>query len=127
MDKPGKPNDLTAISDRANAVISELDRAVSEILDASEQSARVLQEIRDTPEFNRKTDDLLAQMGEESQRIIAACSVQDVIRQHLEILIRDLEKDGSPHKKQKDSEKLLAGPQLDGQVLRQQDIDDLLE
>lgn len=127
MGKPEKSNNLTAISDRTNAVISELGRAISEILDASEKNARVLQEIRDTAKLNHKTNGLLNQISKENQRIIAACSVQDVIRQHLEILIRDIEKDGLTHKKDKDSEKLLAGPRLDGQILHQQDIDDLLK
>ena len=73
------------------------------------------------------TIDLLAQISDANQRVVAACSVQDVVRQHLEILIRNIGKEDRPSRENSENEKLLAGPQLDGQVLGQQDIDELLE
>ncbi len=127
MSKSVKPYNISAISARTDAAIADLDRAVSEILDASEQSARALQQISKINEFRPDSADLLTQISDANQRIVAACSVQDVVRQHLEILIRDIEKDDQPSRENRENEKLLAGPQLDGQVLGQQDVDDLLD
>ncbi len=128
MSKSDNSKDISTISDRAEAVIADLDRAISEILDASEQSARALQHIGNINNLGADdTIDLLAQISDANQRVVAACSVQDVVRQHLEILIRNIGKEDRPSRENSENEKLLAGPQLDGQVLGQQDIDELLE
>ena len=127
MDKSEKPTGTAIISDRADTVIAELERAISEILDATEHNADLLQQIHTLNVTNPDTNALVAQITNTNQRIFAACSVQDVIRQHLNILIKDIENGGQPSQEDIESEKLLAGPQLDGQVLDQQDIDDLLK
>lgn len=128
MSESKKPYDISAISGRTDAAVADLDRAISEILDASEQSAHALQQISKINELSSDdSTNLLTLISDANQRIVAACSVQDIVRQHLEILIRDIEKGDQPSRENRENEKLLAGPQLDGQVLRQQDIDDLLE
>ena len=127
MGKADNSDDVTAISERAAAIISEMDQAASKILDASEFSHETLERLRAMIGLPDGAAELLAEMVSANERIVASCSSHDVIKQHLELLIRDLEKCDASSKASNMNEKLLAGPELDGQGLHQQDIDDLLK
>lgn len=127
MTKPEKPSDLPPISNRVKMIDANIDQAVSEILAASELSASALKQLTTDDNLNEDQLQLLATLRTANNRIVATCSFQDVIRQHLKILIDDLAKHDHSTDRNNNSEKLLAGPQMDGQGLRQQDVDDLLK
>lgn len=127
MTQPDKQSDLSLTANRAETINTDIARAISEILNASELSVHALKRLSAVDDLAGDQLKWLAELMGASDRIVAACSVQDVIRQHLEILIRDVEKHVQPTGSNNNNEKLLAGPQIDGQGLSQQDIDDLLK
>lgn len=120
-------NKRVSAGDRIKAINEDLDQAVSEILDASELNTNTLSQLGSRSGLSEEAKQLVANLQDQNTRIIAACSVQDVIRQHLQLLIQEIDSSTHSITSEKNNEKLLAGPQVDGQGLRQQDIDDLLE
>lgn len=126
MPKSEKPGKTPLITNRIKTINTNIDRTISEILNASELSAHALKKLGAAADLASDQLKLIAELKGANDRIVAACSAQDVIRQHLEILIHDVEKHDQPTRSNNNNEKLLAGPQMDGQGLSQQDIDDLL-
>ena len=112
------------IQDRAEAVMSEIDRSFAEILKATEQFGQAADQLGNQIQNAETAATMIDKIQDANARIVAACSSKDVIRQHLDLLVKDL---GTPPSKAahiSGDEKLLAGPQIDGQGLSQQDIDD---
>lgn len=127
MVKSLTPSDISAITGRAKSINADMDKAISEILDASEINTLALNTLSMSDDLNTDQLQLVDGLKRANERIAAACSIHDVIRQHLEILIHDVQKPDQSPESDNNNEKLLAGPQVDGQGLRQQDIDDLLK
>lgn len=127
MVKSLTPSDISTITGRAKSINADMDKAISEILDASEINTLALNTLSMSDDLNTDQLQLVDGLKRANERIAAACSIHDVIRQHLEILIHDVQKPDQSPESDNNNEKLLAGPQVDGQGLRQQDIDDLLK
>jgi hypothetical protein len=120
-------SELLSIQDRADAVMSEVDRAFAEILDATEQSVQAADQLGDQTQDSETWADMIGKIQDANARIVAVCSSQDVIRQHVDFLVKDLGNPTPADKHITDEEKLLAGPQIDGQGLSQKDIDDMFD
>lgn len=120
-------SDSPSVQERAEAVMSEIDRAFSDILDATERSYQAIDQLGDTTHDADNTADMISKIQDANARIVSICSSQDVIRQHLDFLVKDLGSHEPKAKGSSEDEKLLAGPQLDGQGLSQRDIDDMFD
>lgn len=118
--------DSRNIEDRAEAIMTEIDRAFAEILDAAEQCSQAANQLGNQTQ-NAETAAMIDKIQVANARIVAACSSQDVIRQHLDLLVKGRSNPPSQAEQITDGEKLLAGPQIDGQGLNQQDIDDIFD
>lgn len=116
-----------SIQDRADAVMSEVDRAFAEILDATEQCVQAADQLGNQTQNPETAATLIDKLQDANARIVAVCSSQDVIRQHLDFLVKDIGNSAPKAEDISDEEKLLAGPQIDGQGLSQQDIDDMFD
>lgn len=119
--------DSPSIQDRAEAVMSEIDRAFAEILNATEQASQAADQLGNQTRNSETAATMVNKLHDANARIVAACSSQDVIRQHLDFIVKDLTNPPPKTAPGTDDEKLLAGPQIDGQGLSQQDIDDMFD
>ncbi len=107
--------------------MSEIERAFAEILDATEQFSQVADQLGNKPLNANTKAKMIVKVQDANARIVAICSSQDVIRQHIDFLVKDLGNPSPTAEHMTDDEKLLAGPQVDGQGLSQQDIDDMFD
>lgn len=118
---PDRSEEIAKIS---HQILADSEQRISEVLNASDDILKAIDGLRRIIASNVQASRLLNDIEAANSRSVAACSILDVIRQHDENLQRILS--GYDPRSEED-QKLLAGPQSDGQGLSQQDIDDLLK
>lgn len=118
--------DSKTISQRLNAIEATSEQGISEILNLAESSKTTLEGLRRIISNNVQASQLLTELERLNAETLATCSFQDIIRQNISLARGQLT--GNKTGEADDpGEKLLAGPQLDGQGIDQNDVDDLLK
>ena len=120
-------SDTLSVQDRAEAVMSEVERAFAEILDATEQFSHAADQLGNQTQDLETVATLINKIQDANARSVAVCSSQDVIRQYVDFLVKDLGNPGPKAEHITDDENLLAGPQIEGQGLSQNYIDDMFD
>lgn len=118
--------DSKTISQRLNAIEATSEQGISEILNLAESTKTTLEGLRRIISNNVQASQLLTELERLNAETLATCSFQDIIRQNISLARGQLT--GNKTGEADDpGEKLLAGPQLDGQGIDQNDVDDLLK
>ncbi len=133
------------MSDQLDAIVQATGDATNSILEVVEQNSETINKIRDKTE-NSEVRGLLDELENNSNNIFEACTFQDITGQRvtkiarsvtyvesrvnalIEIFGKDqLENIEVEAEDKTEDEKLLAGPQLDGQGVTQDEIDKLFD
>ncbi len=134
------------MSDQLDAIVKATSDATNSIMDAVEQSEDLMRELRNAVTDNEKATKILDKMEMNTGTIYEACSFQDITGQRVTKIARsityvearvnslielfgkeELEKLDVGQEEKTEDEKLLAGPQLEGQGVTQDEIDKLFD
>lgn len=118
------PNQSEEIAKISRQIVADSEQQISEVLNASDDILKAIDGLRRIIANNVQATRLLNDLEAANSRSVAACSILDVIRQHTDNLQRIL---SQQDRRSEEDQKILAGPQSDGQGLSQQEIDDLLK
>jgi chemotaxis protein CheZ len=147
IDRPAEgEHGFNSMGDQLDAIVEATETATNTIMEAVEKNDDVVQNIRNKvsdPEINAMLDQINANSGD----VFEACSFQDITGQRvnkviksityveervnalIDVMGRDTIKEAEvlPEEQKTEDEKLLAGPQLEGKGLSQDDIDSLFD
>ena len=147
IDRPGDAtDDFDSMGDQMLAVVKATEEATNTIMEATESSGAVVAKLRELID-NPDQLALLDRISDNANSVFEACSFQDITGQRvgrvaksityveervdmLKHLLGEHETetvDLGVDQAQSDDEKLLNGPQLDGEGLSQDDIDSLFD
>ena len=134
------------MSDQLDAIVRATSDATNSIMDSVEKSEDLMRDLRGAIDGNEKATEILDQMEMNTGNIYEACSFQDITGQRVTKIARSITyvearvnalielfgKDALEglqveEEEKSEDEKLLAGPQLEGQGVTQDEIDKLFD
>lgn len=136
---------FNTMSDQLDAIVQATEHATNNIMEAVELNADIVMKIRDKVEDDEILG-LLDEMENNTGKVYEACSFQDITGQRVSKVARsvtyvearvnalidiigkeDVEKVEVEEEEQTEDEKLLSGPQLEGEGISQDEIDKLFD
>lgn len=133
-------------SEQLSAITEITQKAADAIMESAEQSDANISALHSIVSDNLEAEEILNQMTANTQRMYEACTFQDITGQRVSIIkdslgyieermhsIAQLLDGGSPDSPKLDvpgkteDDKLLNGPQLEGEGLKQSDVDALFD
>lgn len=143
---PDEDHQFDTMSDQLDAIVAATEKATNMIMECVEQSLDGLTELRGTVR-SKKQHQLIDDMVENANRVFEACSFQDITGQRVTKVMKSLtyvearvtnlidiwgkdeldKVEVLPDHEKTEDEKLLAGPQFEGQGISQDEIDKLFD